>query len=106
MALTIQLDAIQIAFRLCGKSRQSDSIAACAALESDMTHIPGFKRSQLLFLPEAMRKSRVTKRTSPVAPDSCIRHCRLRIMRMISKPFIVADADGIRAFTAKQGYFR
>src|SRR5580704_11986287 len=35
-------------------ARQSDSIAACAALESDMTHIAGFERSQLLLLPEAI----------------------------------------------------
>src|ERR1700688_1315607 len=40
--------------RPCGKSRQSDSLAACAALESDMTHISGFERSQLLLLPEAI----------------------------------------------------
>jgi hypothetical protein len=40
--------------RRCGKSRQSDSIAACAALESDMAHIFGFERSQLLLLPEAV----------------------------------------------------
>src|SRR5450631_3573688 len=40
--------------RPCEKSRQSDSIAACAALESDMTHISGFERSQLLLLPEAI----------------------------------------------------
>jgi hypothetical protein len=40
--------------RPCGKSRQWDSIAACAALESDMTHISGFERSQLLLLPEAI----------------------------------------------------
>src|ERR1700726_243576 len=30
------------------------SIAACAALESDMTHISGFERSQLLLLPEVI----------------------------------------------------
>src|ERR1700720_523597 len=41
-------------YRECGKSRQSDSLAACAALESDMTHISGFERSQLLLLPEAI----------------------------------------------------
>ena len=40
--------------RPCGKSRESDSVAACAAIESDMTHISGFERSQLLLLPEAM----------------------------------------------------
>ena len=34
--------------------RQSDSLAACAALESDMTHISGFERSQLLLLPETV----------------------------------------------------
>jgi hypothetical protein len=39
---------------MCGKSRQSDSIAACAALESDMTHISGFERSQILLLPETV----------------------------------------------------
>jgi hypothetical protein len=33
---------------------QSDSIAACAALESDMAHIFGFERSQLLLLPETV----------------------------------------------------
>jgi hypothetical protein len=38
----------------CGKSRQSDSLAACAALESDMAHIFGFERSQLLLLPETV----------------------------------------------------
>jgi hypothetical protein len=36
------------------KVRQSDSLAACAALVSDMTHIFGFERSQLLLLPEAI----------------------------------------------------
>jgi hypothetical protein len=41
-------------YRECGKSRQPDSISACAALESDMTHISGFERSQLLLLPEAV----------------------------------------------------
>ena len=41
-------------YRECGKSCQSDSIAACAELESDMTHISGFARSQLLLLPEAI----------------------------------------------------
>src|SRR2546423_816050 len=40
--------------RRCGKSRQSDSLAACAALESDMAHIFGFERSQLLLLPETV----------------------------------------------------
>jgi transposase len=45
---------IQKFCRRCGKSRQSDSIAACAALESDMTHIFGFERSQLLLLPETV----------------------------------------------------
>ena len=40
--------------RRCGKSRQSDSIAACAVLESDMAHIFGFERSQLLLLPGAV----------------------------------------------------
>jgi hypothetical protein len=37
-------------YRECGKSRQWDSIAACAALESDMTHISGFERSQLQLM--------------------------------------------------------
>jgi hypothetical protein len=41
-------------YPMCGKSRQSDSIAACAALESDMTHISGFERSQILLLPETV----------------------------------------------------
>jgi hypothetical protein len=45
---------VQNSYRPCGKSRQSDSLAACAALESDMTHISGFERSQLLLLPEAI----------------------------------------------------
>jgi transposase len=45
---------IQKFCRRCGKSRQSDSIAACAALESDMAHIFGFERSQLLLLPESV----------------------------------------------------
>ena len=44
----------QNSYRPSGKSRQSNSIAACAALESDMTHISGFERSQLLLLPEAI----------------------------------------------------
>lgn len=35
-------------------SRQSESVAACAALESDMTRNSGFERSQLLSLPEAI----------------------------------------------------
>jgi hypothetical protein len=35
-----------------------------------------------------------TKRTSPVVPDSSMRHRRLRIVRMTSKPLIVADAVG------------
>jgi hypothetical protein len=48
------LVALQNSCRLWGKSRQSDSIAACAALESDMTHISGFERSHLLLLPEAV----------------------------------------------------
>src|SRR3981189_360544 len=46
--------AIHRSSRRCGKSRQSDSIGACAALESDMTHIFGFERSQLLLLPESV----------------------------------------------------
>jgi transposase len=45
---------VHISSRRCGKSRQSDSNAACAALESDMTHIFGFERSQLLLLPETV----------------------------------------------------
>ena len=45
---------VQKSSRRCGKSRQSDSIAACAALESDMAHIFGFERSQLLLLPETV----------------------------------------------------
>ena len=45
---------VQKSGRRCGKSRQSDSLAACAALESDMTHIFGFERSQLLLLPETV----------------------------------------------------
>ena len=45
---------MQNSSRRCGKSRQSDSIAACAALESDMAHIFGFERSQLLLLPETV----------------------------------------------------
>ena len=48
------LDAVRFSCRRCGKSRQSDSIAACAALESDMAHIFGFERSQLLLLPETV----------------------------------------------------
>src|SRR3984893_11577308 len=47
-------DAMRNSSRWCGKSRQSDSIAACAALESDMAHIFGFERSQLLLLPESV----------------------------------------------------
>ena len=42
----------------------------------------------------AKRNNRFTKRTSPVVPDSSIRHCRLRIMRITSMPLIVADAVG------------
>jgi hypothetical protein len=45
---------VQNSYRPCGKSRQSNSLAACAALESDMTHISGFERSQLLLLPQAI----------------------------------------------------
>jgi transposase len=45
---------LQKSCRPCEKSHQSDSLAACAALESDMTHISGFERSQLLLLPEAI----------------------------------------------------
>ena len=40
--------------RLCGKSGSSDSVFAGAAIESAMTHISGFERSQLLLLPEAI----------------------------------------------------
>jgi hypothetical protein len=40
---------VRFSCRACGKSRQSDSIVACA-----MTHISGFERSQLLLLPEAI----------------------------------------------------
>jgi hypothetical protein len=60
---------VRISCRRCGKSRQPDSIAACAALESDMTHISGFERSQLLLLPEtvddyaASSASRITLQT-------------------------------------------
>jgi hypothetical protein len=42
----------------------------------------------------ARRNSRFTKRTSPAAPDSSMRHCLLRIMCMTSKPLIVAEAVG------------
>jgi transposase len=45
---------VQNSCRRCGKLRQSDSIAACAALESNRTDISGFERSQLLLLPEAV----------------------------------------------------
>ena len=45
---------VQNSCRRCGKSRQSDSLAACVAIESDMTHIFGFERSQLLLLPETV----------------------------------------------------
>jgi hypothetical protein len=63
-----QVGSVQISCRPWGKSRQSDFIAACAALEPDITHISGFERlgrshrdaleralglSQLLLLPEA-----------------------------------------------------
>jgi transposase len=43
-----------VSSRPCGKSRQPDFPAACATLESRMTHISGFERSQLLLLPEAV----------------------------------------------------
>jgi hypothetical protein len=43
-----------ISCRLCGKSGCADSSAALGALESRMTHISGFERSQLLLLPEAV----------------------------------------------------
>jgi transposase len=40
--------------RLCEKSGRADSVFADAAIESAMTHISGFDRSQLLLLPEAI----------------------------------------------------
>ena len=40
--------------RPCGKSDCADSAAALGAVESSMTHISGFERSQLLLLPEAV----------------------------------------------------
>ena len=49
-----QKSAVRNLNRPCGKSRQWDSIVVCAALESSMTHISGFERSQLLLLPEAI----------------------------------------------------
>jgi len=42
----------------------------------------------------ATRNNRFTKCTSRAVPDSSRRHWRLRIMRMTSKPLIVADAVG------------
>src|SRR3984893_15027373 len=45
---------VQNSCRPCGKSRQSDSSAASAALESDMTHISVLQRSQILLLLEAI----------------------------------------------------
>jgi hypothetical protein len=39
---------------------------------------------------------------SPVEPDSSIKHCRLRIIRMTSKPVIVANANGIRTFPERK----
>jgi hypothetical protein len=75
--------------RLWGKIRQSDSIAACAALESGMTHISGFERSQLLLLPEAVDDdavaglntsdiSDVSSRGTFKIEDQDRRHCGLR----------------------------
>jgi hypothetical protein len=40
--------------RPCENYRRSDSLVSCDILESRMAHIPGFERSQLLLLPEAI----------------------------------------------------
>ena len=42
----------------------------------------------------ARRNNQFATRTSDVVPDSCMRHCRLRIIRMTSKPLIVAHSRG------------
>ena len=40
--------------RPCGNSDYADSVVAVGAIESSMTHISGFERSQILLLPEAV----------------------------------------------------
>jgi len=41
-------------YRECGNSDYADSVVAVGAIESSMTHISGFERSQILLLPEAV----------------------------------------------------
>ena len=45
---------VQGSTRPCGKTDYADSAAAFGAIESAMTHISGFERSQILLLPEAV----------------------------------------------------
>jgi hypothetical protein len=45
---------VHISSRLCGKADYADSAAAFDAVESSMTHISGFERSQILLLPDAV----------------------------------------------------
>ena len=41
-------------YRECGNSDYADSVVAVGAIESSMTHISGFERSQILLLPKAI----------------------------------------------------
>ena len=45
---------MQKSSRPCGKSDWRDSVGVGIRVESGMTHISGFERSQLLLLPEAI----------------------------------------------------
>jgi hypothetical protein len=71
---------------------------------SELTRLCCIRETEAQFAPSiwayqaARRNSRFTERTSPAAPDSSMRHCRSQIMRMTSKPLIVAEAVGGKAY--------
>ncbi len=50
--------------------------------------------SQLKFFTRFPRGTGGSRNALPVGSGSSMRHCRLRIMRITSKPLIVADAVG------------
>ena len=95
--------------RPCGKSRQWDSIAACAALESDVTHISGFernfcccqRRSTIMSSPtipfgssaggRSIREQRTGTRDRGPAPQTKALHCN---------PLTKVRIEGKRLFAA------
>ena len=81
---------VRISNRPCGKTDYADSAAAFGAIESAMTHISGFERSQILLLPEAV--------DDYVGADNPVRF----IDAFVDELDLAAAGHGIRSTSARR----